>query len=345
MIDFTNCPQRVNTYEGADFKRKIIYDGNVYMLKFGQKLESNDRKPLQASYSSAPVSEYIGSHIYGIIGIETQETMLGTYDGKVVVACRDFIESLPNAEKLALIEFKKLENSFLGSSSAGGRTPLYDNLIEIFASHDALADIRSEAEDRYWKMFAVDALIGNFDRHAGNWGYILNKSENRIVGLAPVYDCGSCLYPQLNEGGMRDLLSDRSSFEKRTMTFPTAALRLGKKKVNYHDFLLSPEGAGGRCRCRAAGQCGALREPVGGAGRSTVRRQGHTGFGRDVVRQLCDGSVCGLLRRRHRVFRQLLRGAPQHRHQRQDHCQSATLCRGGRCQVPVRLGAPCCRRL
>lgn len=246
MIDFTNCPQRVNTYEGADFKRKIIHDGNVYMLKFGQKLESNDRKPLQASYSSAPVSEYIGSHIYGIIGIETQETMLGTYDGKVVVACRDFIESLPNAEKLALIEFKKLENSFLGSSSAGGRTPLYDNLIEIFASHDALADIRSEAEDRYWKMFAVDALIGNFDRHAGNWGYILNKSENRIVGLAPVYDCGSCLYPQLNEGGMRDLLSDRSSFEKRTMTFPTAALRLGKKKVNYHDFLLSPEGAKAR---------------------------------------------------------------------------------------------------
>ena len=61
-IDFTNCTQLVNTYEGADFKRKVIYDGSVYMLKFGQKLESDEKKPLQASYSSAPVSEYLGSH-------------------------------------------------------------------------------------------------------------------------------------------------------------------------------------------------------------------------------------------------------------------------------------------
>lgn len=39
MIDFTDCKGLVNSYEGADFKRKIIYDGDVYMLKFGQKLE------------------------------------------------------------------------------------------------------------------------------------------------------------------------------------------------------------------------------------------------------------------------------------------------------------------
>lgn len=246
MIDFTNCTQRVNTYEGADFKRKIIYDEKIYMLKFGQKLESNEKKPLQASYSSAPVSEYLGSHIYGIAGIPVQETLLGTYNGKVVVACRDFIETLPDAQNYELIEFKKLENSFLDSSTAGGRTPLYENLIAVFANHDALHDIRAEAEDRYWKMFAVDALIGNFDRHAGNWGYILNKTENKIVGLAPVYDCGSSLYPQLNESAMEDLLEDRERFEKRTMTFPTAALRLGKKKVHYHEFLLSAEGAKAR---------------------------------------------------------------------------------------------------
>ena len=72
-IDFTNCTQLVNTYEGADFKRKVIYDGSVYMLKFGQKLESDEKKPLQASYSSAPVSEYLGSHIYEIAGLPVQE--------------------------------------------------------------------------------------------------------------------------------------------------------------------------------------------------------------------------------------------------------------------------------
>lgn len=133
MIDFTDCKGLVNSYEGADFKRKIIYDGDVYMLKFGQKLESDERKPMQASYASTPVSEYLGSHIYALAGLPTQHTMLGTCNGKTVVACRDFIESRPDAEDVTLVEFKKLENSFLGSSTAGGRTPSLDNLPDLLS--------------------------------------------------------------------------------------------------------------------------------------------------------------------------------------------------------------------
>lgn len=158
MIDFTGCKVLVNSYEGADFKRKIIYDGDVYMLKFGQKLESDEHKPLQASYTSTPVSEYLGSHIYALAGLPTQHTVMGTYDGRSVVACRDFIESRPDAENVTLVEFKKLENSFLGSSTAGGRTPILGNLLGIFSEHDSLEGIREAAEERYWQMFAVDSL-------------------------------------------------------------------------------------------------------------------------------------------------------------------------------------------
>lgn len=246
MIDFTDCKALVNSYEGADFKRKIIYDGDVYMLKFGQKLESDERKPLQASYASTPVSEYLGSHIYALAGLPTQHTMMGTYDGRTVVACRDFIESRPDAGNVTLVEFKKLENSFLGSSTAGGRTPLLGNLLGIFSEHDSLEGIRKNAEERYWQMFAVDSLIGNFDRHAGNWGYILDKGRNEIIDLAPVYDCGSSLYPALNEAAMADFIRDRDSLVKRVLDFPRAALRIGKNKVAYHEFLLSDEGAKAR---------------------------------------------------------------------------------------------------
>lgn len=248
MIDFTDCKGLVNSYEGADFKRKIIYDGEVYMLKFGQKLESDEHKPLQASYASTPVSEYLGSHIYTLAGLPTQQTILGTFNGRTVVACRDFIESRPDAEDVTLVEFKKLENSFLGSSMAGGRTPLLENLLGIFSEHDYLEGIREAAEERYWQMFAVDSLIGNFDRHAGNWGYILDRRANAIIDLAPVYDCGSSLYPALNESAMSDFIKDRDSLVKRVLDFPRAALRIGKNKVSYHEFLLSDEGE----RARAA---------------------------------------------------------------------------------------------
>lgn len=250
MIDFTGCKRLVNNYDGADMKQRIEYDGQIYMLKFGQKLESNDKKPLQASYSSAPISEWLGCHVFALagraFGMPVQETVLGSFEGKTVVACKDFIANQPGSNGLALLEFKKLENSYLESSTAGGRTPLYENLMEVFGNHPSLAPVREEALERYWQTFAIDALIGNFDRHAGNWGYIYSPTEDRIVGLAPVYDCGSSFYPQLNEEAMRGFVKDRKSLEERVKTFPTAALRFGRKKVSYHEFLLTEQGAPAR---------------------------------------------------------------------------------------------------
>ena len=54
-------------------------------------------------------------------------------------------------------------------------------------------------------MFIVDALIGNWDRHNDNWGFLYNITTDEI-SLAPIYDCGSCLFPQANEEIMRKTL-------------------------------------------------------------------------------------------------------------------------------------------
>lgn len=47
-------------------------------------------------------------------------------------------------------------------------------------------------------MFIADCLVGNFDRHNGNWGFLINENLKKIE-IAPIYDCGSCLYPQLDD--------------------------------------------------------------------------------------------------------------------------------------------------
>lgn len=245
--DFTGCQRYdVNSYGGADTKQKVVLDGQVYMLKFGKPLEPDPSRPLQASHSNMPFSEHLGCRICEELGLPAQETILGTYEGRPVVACKDFIADRDDRDDLELVEFKKLENSLLGSPTAAGRTPQYDNLIRVFEEHPALEGIRESARERYWKTFAVDALIGNFDRHAGNWGYILRRSEDRLVALAPVYDCGSSLYPQLSESAMAELVRDRTALESRVRTFPTAALRMGKRRVPYHEFLTSPQGAEAR---------------------------------------------------------------------------------------------------
>lgn len=53
-------------------------------------------------------------------------------------------------------------------------------------------------------MFIADALIANWDRHNGNWGFLYNENTDAIK-IAPVWGCGSVLNPQnVNGKGIRD---------------------------------------------------------------------------------------------------------------------------------------------
>lgn len=84
MIDFTNCKKTNKMYGGANgSKISIIYNGERYMLKFASRSKDN-----------RCITEYLGCHILQSLGIQTQDTLLGTYKvnnvEKIVVACKDF---------------------------------------------------------------------------------------------------------------------------------------------------------------------------------------------------------------------------------------------------------------
>ena len=51
--------------------------------------------------------EYLGSHIYELIGLETHETKLGIANDKVVVACKDFLN---NNE--SIIDYTMIKNEY-----------------------------------------------------------------------------------------------------------------------------------------------------------------------------------------------------------------------------------------
>lgn len=88
--DFNNCTENMLTYGGhAGAKLGIIIDGENWFLKFPKSTRTL-RKKVDMSYSTSPLSEYIGSHIYESIDIPVHKTMLGIRDNKLVVACKDF---------------------------------------------------------------------------------------------------------------------------------------------------------------------------------------------------------------------------------------------------------------
>lgn len=234
-IDFTSCRRLLGkAYNGANGKKIAVeYDGRQYMLKFPP---SGIQKPTDLSYTNSCISEHLGSSIFNMLGISAQYTLLGvfTVNGKekVVCACGDF-----TADEKTLYDFCSVKNTVIDSEHGGSGTELSDILESIekqrFVNPEKLLE-------HFWNVFVVDALLGNFDRHNGNWGFLYD-SKTDTAEIAPIFDCGSCLLPQADEKVMRNVLNNEDELNARIYRFPTSAVKLDGQKINYYDFLMSGE--------------------------------------------------------------------------------------------------------
>ncbi len=87
-------------------------------------------------------------------------------------------------------------------------------------------------------MFIIDALIGNWDRHNGNWGFLYDTRTDGLE-MAPVFDCGSSLYPQADEAMIEKVLENRQEIHHRIFNIPVSAIQYKGKKINYYEFISS----------------------------------------------------------------------------------------------------------
>lgn len=233
MIDFTMCEiNKFKAYGGANGNKiHILYEGTGYMLKIPPVPTLNKNM----SYTNGCVSEYLACHIFSALGIRTQETLLGTYTDKrgkekMVVACADFTDG---GKKL--IEFAQLKNTCIDSEQNGYGKEL-SSIMEAIEEQKLI--LPNELREFFWDMFIIDALLGNFDRHNGNWGILVDEN-NQTAEIAPVYDCGSCLYPQLAVENMQKVLDSEEEINKRIFVFPTSSIEENGKKISYFEFISS----------------------------------------------------------------------------------------------------------
>lgn len=230
-VDFTGLPERHKAYAGANgSKVSVVYEGKIYMLKFPPTPTRNK----DMSYTNSCFSEYLGCQIYASIGIPVQETILGTYTvngtDKVVVACRDF-----TSPGIVLQDFASLKNKILDSTSNGYGTEL-DDIIDAISKQTAVDS--GALLERFWDMFIVDAFIANWDRHNGNWGFLYD-THNDTMELAPIFDCGSSMYPQADAAIMDNVLREKAELDFRIYEIPTSAVRSNGNKLKYFDYISS----------------------------------------------------------------------------------------------------------
>ena len=223
-MDFSRYPLSGKYYSGTERKLGILIKGVPYMLKFQKKTPFGIR--------NNHISEYIGSHIFECLGFEVQETFLGTYKGEYVVACRDF-----NCGDSQFVPFNDVGESSLDQDKENYQYD-YEDIIQMLLDNAKLTEVEYSISF-FWRMYIVDALLGNFDRHGGNWGFIKENGKYRI---APVFDNGSCLFPNLiDEKDMLKIIGSQEETKKRVYSFPTSQIKLCGKKSSYHEIISSLE--------------------------------------------------------------------------------------------------------
>ena len=233
LMNFTNLPQRKKSYGGANgSKLSVIINNELYMLKLPSHSSKNDN----LSYANSCISEYLGCHIFNMIGIKAQETILGSYEyngvNRVSVACKDF-----EKDGYKLMDFASVKNQIIDSKSNGYGTDIID-IVETIEKQNLIDPI--ELSNHFWNIFVIDALIGNWDRHNGNWGFLYNQDTDEIR-IAPIFDCGSCLFSQMDEVLAKKVLKDKTQMNARIYDFPTSAILYKGKRINYYKFIKSHE--------------------------------------------------------------------------------------------------------
>lgn len=217
----------------------ITYEGKDYLLKFPGNLKEQQMKNINLSYSNSPVCEYIGSKIYGLVGLPVHHTILGTRNEKIVVACEDFL-----GDGDRLYEFDKIKVTFEphfldsnGNETNGVGVDLYEIMMTI-QEHPFLKDI-SGVKEHFWNMFVMDALIGNTDRNNSNWGIILRKDG--LKEIAPVYDNGNCLNNKWEDEKMQIVMNDTDKMEAEAYKARRCIFELHGKRVNPYHIMESME--------------------------------------------------------------------------------------------------------
>ena len=54
-------------------------------------------------------------------------------------------------------------------------------------------------EEAFREMVVMDAVMANVDRHAGNYGFLVNNATGEILRMAPLFDHNMACLPMMME--------------------------------------------------------------------------------------------------------------------------------------------------
>lgn len=217
-----------NTF-GAEPKTWIRYNGLKYLVKFPKFAKGFPTDSVKSEHLASSFINLAGGRAHKTIYVEEFEREDGTISEAVL--CKDILSD--NGYD-SMVTFA--ENTSSISMDIGQHEYFISEILHIFEKIHNM-DFRLVSGD-FWEMVLFDAILGNNDRHPGNWS-IVKKGNER--SLSPIYDNGACLFPR----AMREFDEDEYDWLKtRTLIFPNSKIMLDnpekkKSRMNYIELINS----------------------------------------------------------------------------------------------------------
>ena len=239
---FDSCLPSGISYGGhGGSKKGIIFNNERWFLKYPKTTKSMNVENI--SYSTTPLSEYLGSKIYESLGFETHEVKLGIANEKVVVACKDFLNTSE-----VILDYNAIKNEYdeniektleeISSKSSGINQNNNIEEIMVIMDNNIYFNKIKELKERFWDMFIVDAFISNNDRNEANWGVILDKNT-RDIRICPIFDNGASFYNKSSDDRLEDICNNDIKFKQSVYDSSISIYRENNKIINPLKYIES----------------------------------------------------------------------------------------------------------
>ncbi|MGL4950163.1 MAG: HipA domain-containing protein [Anaeroplasmataceae bacterium] len=221
LEDFSEYELIRNNLGGAVAKVCILKDSKIHMLKFDKDGETKNS------------SEYISMLLCRELGYSCQEVDLVIYNSEIGSCIELF-----NQRGEFIHHYYDINDSSLSEISEDVRDLPYtlDYILEVLTRYRSIGIPKESIIKSFVEMCLFDTVIGNFDRHWGNWGFIGRDKNYRI---SPLFDSGSSMLPKIREDECTKALSNKNIINSYVYDIPKSQIKkTSNKKFRYDELIL-----------------------------------------------------------------------------------------------------------
>ena len=161
-------------------------------------------------------SEKIASEVASLLGLPTHHAELAVWQGRRGCAVKSFIGS----KQSVLFHGNELLAGWITGydkeKARGQADHTFDNIVAVLEKLFDSEKTRRAAASRMAGYVALDALVGNTDRHHQNWGVLLERRAHAgqqatfSMQVAPTFDHASSLGRELSDEVRERLLREKT---------------------------------------------------------------------------------------------------------------------------------------